>query len=425
MKKILKTILSAATVLAVSATSLMAAPIDGEGKAAGGNSVTIPKNIAVYNDGYGKSYMPAVDYTFSITPKAVTSNDKVTDSNGNSALAKAGIADALDSETATVSFAGGEIVAADNGDDLNDQVEGDFTITFDPSEFDAPGIYRYVIEDTTDDDYLIARGITRVADYDTTRDLDVYVKFEGGSPVIDGYVLSNTTDGTIEAATEKDPGYIIPGDTTEVEFPGQPGGPGDPNAAPEDALVGIDYYRTYNVTVTKTITGNMSDATNEFPFSFALTNSNTNAVVPANVYAGEAGAVADTNASTLSGALKNADVYYIYGLNPYAVVTATETNNTTQTYIATSTDGAKTDFQVQMNETATFGANAVSNYDGSTVETAGANNDLGVTNTSDTPEITGMVMTVLPFVGVAVVAAALFALVLIRKNKKNASNENA
>lgn len=436
MKKILKTLLSTAVITALASSAVMAGPIDPDtGMAAAGNSVTIPKNIAIYNDGHTKSYLPAINYEYTISAKnVVAGSDTVTDSNGNSADVLAGNMNAVEDAVVNVQFAKQEVVDQSSTDNLAEQVEGSMTFEFDPTAFTAPGIYRYVITDTTDVADLYAVGVTRVDDYDATRDLDVYVVMDNGTPSISGYVLSNTTDGTIVDGTEKDPGWVIPGSTDTIEFPGEEGGPGGAVAQGGQALVGIDYYQTFNATVTKTVDGDMvTDPTNQFPFSIALTNgTGASANMPTEVYVGKGSVSATATANTTyTTALANGDTYYIYGINPFGIVTATETNNTTQSCTVTSTDGAQSDALLAANDaTMTFGANAVSDYatansatDISTVEEAGTNNVLGVTNTFDSPDITGVIMTVAPFVAVFVAAAALFVVALIKKNnKKNAEN---
>ena len=430
MKKILKTLLSTAVITALASSAVMAGPIDPDtGMAPAGDSVTIPKSVAIYNDGHTKSYLPALDYEFTISAKnVVAGQDKVTDANGNSADVLAGDMTAVVDDTVAVQFAKQEVTDGNANDKLDEVVDGSMTFEFDASAFTAPGIYRYVITDTTDIADLYALGITRVGDYDTTRDLDVYVVIDNGTPTIAGYVLTNTETGTVDPATEKDAGWTWT-KTTPIPFPGEEGGPGGAAAQGEAVLNSMDYYQTFNATVRKIVDGDMvTDPTNEFPFSIALTEGQgASANIPSEVYVGknQVGTTADASGA-FTADLANDDVYYIYGINPFGIITATETNNTTQSCIVNSTDTAQVDTLLAGNNaTLTFGDNAVSDYatvnsatDISTIEQVGTYNALEVTNTFDSPDPTGMILTVAPFIAVAVIVAALFVVAMIKKNKK-------
>ena len=425
MKKILKTLLACAVVGALSLGTVMAdtsIPDTGIADTNVDNTVLIPKGVAVYNDGYNKTWMPEISYTFELSPSANIGT--VTDAQGNSMTVLPGVMAAVSNSTADVDFDAAEITETTAGaTQLAEEVRSAASFTFDPTAFTQAGIYRYQVEDITDTDDLEAVGITRVGDYDTTRDLDVYVVINNGTPEIAGYVLSNTTDGTIVADTDKDPGYIIPGTASEVPFPGQPGGPGGAAAQGQAVVKGSDYYQSFNVTLTKSITGNMADPTNSFPFSVALANTNLGGITE--IYAGKANAVADvTTLTSLSTSLTNNEVYYIYGLNPLATVTYTETNNTQNTYKVTTSDNALNAVQTAAGATAISGTNAVSNYNGTAVETAGANNNLLFTNNLENVPPTGLVNNAMVFIILGVVAIALFACVaLIKKNVKKETSE--
>ena len=425
MKKILKTLLAVAVIGSLSLSTVMAdteIPASGVADTNVDNAVLIPKGLAVYNDGYEKTWTPEVSYTFQIS--SYTGAGSVTDADGNSMTVLAGNMNAVENATATVTFAAQEVEEnTANAGELAEELRSAAKFEFDPTEFTQAGIYRYVITDTTAAADLQAVGVTRVGDYDTTRDLDVYVVINDGTPAIAGYVLSNTTDGTIVAATEKDPGYITPGDEHSVEFPGEPGGPGGTAAQGGSVLKGTDYYQSFNVTLTKSITGNMADPTNSFPFSIALEDADLGGIEE--VYAGKVNAVAATDdLDAQSTSLTNNEVYYIYGLNPLATVTYTETNNTANTYKVTTSDGTLTEEQTAAGATAVSGTNAVSNYDGTTVETAGANNDMLFTNNLENVPPTGIVKVVAPIVAVMALAiAALGFTAFAKKNHKKETSE--
>ena len=135
----------------------------------------------------------------------------------------------------------------------------------------APGVYRYKIEDITEDSTFAEAGVTKgIADDNIF--LDVYTKYneEQSGLVIYGYVMLRSGLGddntSITYNSEAKETVKIDGYTTTSE--------GDDNG--DGLVLPADYrgdcYYTYNVDVEKQVAGDLADRTHEFPFRIQLSN---------------------------------------------------------------------------------------------------------------------------------------------------------
>ena len=415
------------------------------GIAPAGASVTIDKVIAIYNDGYNKSWNPEVTYTFEVSA-ATVDGITVTDSNGTVVTVKSGVPSAIANvdnatgkATVTCAFTSAERTeSADNATYLAEGIGGSFVVGFDVTQFTAPGIYRFKIEDVTLPATLLAAGIVRPAGYEATKYLDVYVKTDNTDPtqlVIAGYVLIDTNTSLEPDNSHKDPGFRPVVTETEIPVPGttiqQPG-----TSESSYGVTGIngdntfDYYKTVNLTVSKDITGNMADTSHAFPFVIGLTNQ-AGAAVPANVYVGSAATTLTGNTNTSFNAnLAKDGTYLVYGINPLATVNVKETNDTNDTYKASITvngaaDGAQT--ALAHNDEKAMTALAVSDYDSSaaavpaTITTANGENASATAafeNNLNAGTPTGIALMVAPFVAIAGIIASLFAVNKIKTKKQ-------
>lgn len=424
-------------VAALAATPVSAGTIGSNGIGAADTSVTIEKVIAIYNDDYNKSWNPNVTYTFEVSA-ATVDGVTVTDSNGTVIAVKNGVATAIAGQsggkaTVTCSFTSAEI--EDTTTSLAEGIKSSFNIAFDPTAFTDAGIYRFKIDDVTEPETLLAAGIVRPVGYEATKYLDVYV-VKNTTPgqdgfVINGYVLIDTNTSLVPNDDHKDPGFRPVITETQIPVPGQKvdGYPDEENSS--YGITGIDgdntfdYYKTFNIEVDKSITGNMADTSHAFPFVIGLTNQAA-AAVPANVYVGtDKTNLAGDTAVSYSPNLANNGKYYIYGINPLATVNVKETNNTTDTYTASITyngtaDGTATALAAGAEKAAT--PIAVSDYNSAAnaVPATITDNDGTVAYTNDltagTP--TGIALMVAPFVAIAGIIGALFAVNKIKTKKQ-------
>ena len=228
------------------------------------NSVTIKKQIVVYNTNGEEIYLPNVTYTYTVSAVTPASGSKVTDGDGDEGLVYEGVIAAVTNtdKQATVVYTNtgtaNKVTAAAKGS----IVEKTFTINFNPGSFTHAGIYRYLITETNDG--LDTAGVYRdTTNYSgTTRYLDVYVRravtADSASTdyVIYGYVLLNETSSpsaVSASTTTKTNGWMATVDSTT------------------GACTNADIYNTYNLKVTKNITGSLAETNHKFPMSVALT----------------------------------------------------------------------------------------------------------------------------------------------------------
>jgi hypothetical protein len=202
------------------------------------------------------------------------------------------------------------------------------TVTMNPSKFDKPGVYRYLITETTSTAELYTAGIVRTGHstdpYLTTRYLDVYVAANsaGTGFEVTGYVLHSTNDA---AYTDegKSIGYI---------------------SADHH---GSDSYRNNATMLKKVVKGTMGDKTHAFLFDVSVNNLGKPfryAVysIPEGQARGSRHAADDNtvtwhyvdvdHAFPATISLKHNEALVIRGLCPQATINYTENNNTSETY---------------------------------------------------------------------------------------------
>lgn len=364
--------------------------------------------------------------------------------------------------------------------DLSKKVTSSMTIHVDASKIydtdddgnqnNAPGVYRYKIEDVTTADTLKKSGIERNYKTDATNDedkyiyLDVYTKYENNeknSLVIYGYVLLKDVTGkdnvsleykTTENLTET---VKITGFDTDSENEATYG---NSNAFTAANLTS-DAYHTYNVKVTKKVDGDLADAQNNFPFKVELTNTGTNAVtskddfyyiikkdgteiIANNPSLGD-GKLANTEKAaflatdgswTLDGTtdtnlqLQHNDYIEIIGLPQNTKITVTETNNTNDTY---SVSAKVNDTAVDLKKNGTGDAAASLSVEKNAKAQLSEAKDVNQTSGKDTIEftntlkdisVTGLLFNVAPFAFITVAGAGLLGLLM--RNKRNSESES-
>ena len=230
------------------------------------NTVTLKKELVVYNTNGEEIYLPNVEYTYTVTSAVVADRTTVTDGDDtpgpDTGVVYAGVMDAVTTTTKapTVTYATTDekVTASATGT----KVTRTFDVTFDPSKFEHSGIYRYKITETNDG--LETAGVYRDTNNyaGTDRYLDVYVRQDVNNEnpdsgyVIYGYVLMNSNNASV---TESDESNATKTDGWMA------------TVGTDGACTDADIYNTYNLKVTKSIEGNLADKTHHFPFSAALT----------------------------------------------------------------------------------------------------------------------------------------------------------
>ncbi len=371
-----------------------------------GNSISIEKQILVANTDTAVTtvYGPSVTYSYSIAAASV-GTQTVSDGT-NTAVVKAGIMSAVDAASKTISFTSNAVTLSSG----KNTVSSSFTLTFTPATFGAPGIYRYVITDTTDATTLSGAGIMRASNYQTAYYLDVYVVYTENADktpenlMINGYaLLKENTD--ISSSAQKQSGY------SETQ-----GLTGSENTWSLTAG-SMDSYQTYNVQITKTVEGNMADATHDFSF---IARDGNNAALT-HCYHGLAASASDATTQA-SGevpqfTLHHGQSYWLVGLNQNQQVQITETNDTNDTY----------QMQVKLNSTVDTAAASIAKDETissqphavAAVATGGVTDQAlafefiaGLTTVSPT----GLVVRVLPY---AVLLGFAFFFMLVSKKRRD------
>ena len=423
MKKVLKRIASLVTVAAMltvfSAGVWAYDPIGSGTVQTGDTTVTIPKGMTVINAGGLNSYSPAIEYSYSFAPAATSECSTVNDGT-NTATVVPGTANGAALTTPTLTFASQEVASGT-------EITENLSITVTPANFPKAGVYRYKITDVTTDATLHAAGIDRSTQYDKVRFLDVYISRNAtsGALEVSGYALINgqqfaaANSYEVTATTSKSSGYVSAS---------------EPQLDPNDTDAYTDTYRTYNVTITKTVTGGMGDLDNEFPFAIAVAETGTNS----HFYAGKGTLTAIATAAAgnnLTTTLKSGDSYTIVGLSPLATVAVTETNNTADTYKVTINDGAGNPVNgfdatpVDPTNTATTGTFQVSTYSttaGSHGTSAAVDADtLTYINNLENISPTGVIIRTLPYIAILVLAGAMLVTVkVLNKSEKKEKCES-
>ena len=345
-KSTLKTRLWALAATLLLLVSLLALPVSAANVAP---TTNLQRTFNKYLVMDANANVPNVEFAFEIT--AGSAVDATTGSSrsiyaGNDALRVEGfpvlkVDSAGNTATAKVNFAAGDIThdSVQNGDilELGDEekyAKKTVTVDFTDVDFNAPGIYRYIITEKTDE---TQQGISY--DNPNTRTLDVFVEYD------------DADQGTLKVSN-----YIL--------YPGTKTDTADVNDGTKDDGF-TNTYTTYDLTLAKTVTGNQGDRDKFFKFTVTISNA-----VPGTVYdvtipttdaptqndleqgdsidnvnldkltVGSAQAPETTGSVTATYYIKHNQSIVIQGLTAGTKYEITETNYSTDGYTTTNTDNA-------------------------------------------------------------------------------------
>ena len=330
------------------------------------NTVRILKELVIYNTDGMKIYLPTVSYSYSIAldtdlPADTTVYDGTTtayvhnEDEGSQALT---------TESATVSFSPAttytSVYTAEGVQEEDTWVQpltanstgtpvyGAIDITFNPANFDHAGVYRYKITETPSgrDTAGITLGTDQPAGTtDATKDvryLDVYVRG-----------LDNDTDGTYD--NYEIYGYVCfgPNDASLTTVDNTNGKKTNGFVQGSDGVGSlVDQYKTYNLVVTKDITGNLAQTGHDFPFEITLNSTlaaqlaygktetaaanQTTASVSTSDYANNKVVLTASTDGTINAGLSDDEHVNLYGIPNEAAVTikVKEENDTYDVYTA-------------------------------------------------------------------------------------------
>ena len=442
-KKISALILSGAMVVAMSGIAYAAVDLEG-GEAGGYTSpdtqniddkvVNLKKEITAYNPDETLIYGPAITYTYAIAAASGTELVSITDDTTDHVSGLATTTTALGGITTGVTMTGtsANTIAWTNEDILEASATGtanykNLAVNFEGVVFTAPGVYRYKITETA-----TSYTTSGVADGSNTaiRYLDVYVMRSGsytdGSTAaqwkVYGYVCIDSENATTDitpASTFKTNGFV------------------DTNTAADTSTA--DEYRTYNLTIGKTLSGDATMNRHEFPFDAAWTagaatgsfqfiaETDGNATVTTTAQTATttvngtdvaAGSILKVGGADVVGTadkdgtptIANGGTVKYIGIPNGTLVTVTETNDVTgTTYATTATEtvgsGSATDVawtggtsaKSTDNKTATMSPNDTTIYAQSAAPAADSNVAIQVTNTLSIISPTGVAIRFAPY----------------------------
>lgn len=362
----------------------------------------LEKGLIVYNPSETTVAAPKITYTYTLT--AGSADKDIYDADGVNAKTLAGILPAT--TTATVVYNNEDITAAAAG---QENIKN-FTFDFSGVTYPRAGVYRYVLTETTD----VEKAAAGIEDgtISNVRYLDVYVRDaragETGRQIY-GYVLlsyDNDVDG--RATPEK---------STVTQAVKTNGFVSSTDADGSTALT-ADIYKTWNLTVGKTLEGDSYMNTHEFPFTVNFTNAGVTQDVllksaatgtAHTVTANTAGAIA---ATTYQPTIANGGTVKYIGIPKATTATVYETNDVHGTTYASSyvvdSGTASTDkniMETEVSDTATLVE----------ADTTPVDHAIQYTNVLELISPTGYVARWTPY---ALILALGFAFAEISKNKK-------
>ena len=353
------------------------------------NMAVLKKAIAVTNyDGY--AYEPTITYTYTLANG--TADGTVTNATDDLTVAyKAGDIKCLaDGENAvkTAEFNSSNAVTEETS-------SRDLTWTFAPEKFDAAGVYRYTITETETTVNPAEIGIVRDEAYDPEKYLDVYVRNGDTGLEIYGMVVVDDEADAVNEGSAKSEGWNTNEDLEE--------------------------YKTYNMTVTKQITGAGADMTAKFPFTVSLEGEMGSANI-ATEGTGEAISEFGLNedgSATVTGTLGHEASLTIKGLPITVGFSIKETNNTRETYKATaaavnvedSTLAEEADLEGDGHEVVVL-------TDGAIAKASGAI-DITVTNDLAAISPTGVVLRYAPYLLILAAGIVIFLVSRRRRDKED------
>ncbi len=417
------------------------------------NTITIMKELKVYNTDGKDIYLPTVGYTYTITSASVTSGTTVTDSHDHTGYVYPGNTSAL-SGTYSVDFSPATASGYKNDGTVSTvtitqptaaasggtSYYGGFQITVDPMKVADgtaagahAGIFRYkIVEAENSTNTLAKAGVVHQdsSEYESDRYLDIYIRRAVADDnastdyVVYGYVLWCPEE-------EGDPVAEQDQDTSITKTP---------NVSKTNGYVGDtggDEYNTYNLEVTKTIEGQLAEKNHQFPFQVVFTSPNATAATI--YYKATNGIPTDNTTATLSssetttiGALTNASTLKLtdsgsvifYGIPAGVTATVQENNDTYDVYTATAEITANTaqtyvENQVQAGASATI----ISGLDNATTtESVGSENTkVEWTNTISVVSPTGYVVRYAPYALIMIAGIVLF--IIAKKHRKTTKEE--
>ena len=415
IKKISSIVLALIMVLAMG-TSVFAVQSDSTTNSDKGietkeGKISIAKQMVFINAEDTTVREPNITYTYTISAVTPTSAT-ITDKNDITGTVKKGVMEAATNETATVAFADTKTSAASANGTSTASKYADFQ--FDASKFPAPGIYRYMVTESTDVTKASV-GITPTDNYSADRYLDVYVQRNNGALEVYGYVLyDGDADQSIKSESATDGGDVSMKSAGYVN-----------TATTSGTQANVDVYKTQNLHIAKTTTGALADPEHDFPITLAFTAaSGVSATPKVDVVLGGNGTLTGTATDTLgsyitfatsmTGTVRNESTIDLTGIPEGASVSLVETNNTPDSYKVKAKAGTADDSEELLAE-AIVAAGAASGS--TTKQNLTGTVKIYITNTLNAISPTNVVMRFAPYL--FILGGAMLLLVASRRRKSD------
>ena len=389
------------------------------------NTVSIRKDLIFINDAATAVREPNTTYTYTLSAVDMSAaTATVKDSDGMSGPVKSGVADAITTKTATITFAS-TATSATSEAGVTQTRYADFTFDLAGTKFPGPGIYRYKIVEANATKATV--GIDAMATYNDTRYLDVYVKKTSetdDTPVIYGYVLFESDDSTIS----------FDGTTSQTNIAKKSSGYVNTSNTASKVYTNVDVYRTQNVTINKTTTGLMADKNNDFPLTITFTApADGMADIPVDVTLVDDATLAGTSsdaigtyvtlvacAGELSGTVDNGSSISFIGVPEGATVSLVETNNTPDSYKVKAEATVGSTASTPLAEAIVAASATTGTF---TALTMSSTTTIDLTNTLDTISPTGFITRFAPYV--LLLVGGILLIVLGRKAVNSTKKKNA
>lgn len=247
-------------ILMVTALIMSIAAISGSAYTAvnGDNSLSFNKFLIVDSD----ARIPAITFNYTIAPGSAVAADSA--NNKPAIIAGVGTptigsASFASGETAYDTKQGSDEVTLDSGEKYAKKT---VTVDFSSVQFSQPGIYRYVITESTNADNKAVSYDTQTNGTARTRYLDVYVEDENGSGTlkVSSYVMHETTD-------------VVAADTSP---------------APDKSSGFVNEITSHEFTFGKEVTGNQGSKDKYFKFTLTINGAQANTTYAVDLSAAEA-----------------------------------------------------------------------------------------------------------------------------------------
>ena len=361
----------------------------------GSNTLSFNKFLIVDED----ARIPAITFNYTIAPGSAVAAD----STNNTPAIIAGVgtptigsATFASGETTYTSVQGNDQVTLTNG---KKYAKKTVTVDFTNVSFTQPGIYRYVITESTNNDNKAVSYDTQTNGTARTRYLDVYVIDNNGALQVSEYVMHETTD-------------VVENNNTETT---------DDDVATDKSSGFVNEITSHELTFGKEVTGNQGSKDKYFKFTLTISGAQANTTYEVDLSAAEASPT------------QTAATVYDTMSNPTTVTTGSHGVVTEYFYLKDgqyiTVKGLPEGYMYELSEvvedyTATNGisqdTNGTTAYQDPVVNTTGVNADIKTGFTNDRSGVipTGVLLTIAPFaIGILLFGALI--IFFIAKRRRN------